>query len=157
MEGKFSKTLTRCICVKEDVISTVPSSWVKCLHAKNTQSLGGTQRLSRAHTGRDLSYLESTSRTSSFIFMHFKACGLPTAHSHLPYTRTLHIMEERRTYHCNLNLTLFIPLKCKTSRALKWQLEKAALGSQESKAESITYTGNAFLQFKSPVGFLSKN
>lgn len=26
----------------------------------------------------------------------------------------------------NLNLTLFIPLKCKTSRALKWQLEKAA-------------------------------
>ena len=26
--------------------------------------------------------------------MHFKACGLPTAHSHLPYTRTLHIMED---------------------------------------------------------------
>lgn len=156
MEGKFSKTLTRCVRVKEDAIPTVPSSWVKCLHAKNTQSLEGTQTFQGSHKQRPILL---GIHFQNFIFHFYAFQGLWFAHC--PFPPALHKdpshYGRKMDLSCNLNSTLFIPLKCKTSRALKWQLEKAAFGSQESKAESVTYTGNAFLQFKSPVGFLSKN
>lgn len=67
-------------------------------HAKNTQSLEGTDF--PGLTQEKETYLTWNPLPELHLpFLCISRPVLPTAHSHLPYTRTLHIMEERWTYH----------------------------------------------------------